>query len=502
MSENNLLPQTDILAAMARQDFQAAIALAEQQWTQAPHCYATLSNGATAALMAADYDKAIDLAIKILPLKPDFINAYDVLSHAYGRKGDYWSCCRYGAEALRLRDVSITSKYAKLPDLPNISAFRQPENSLQLISFSLYGNDSAYVETAVLNAQIAPQIYPDWVCRFYVDDTVSPLTIARLLHAGAQVHHVDKQAQNFPKTMWRFLALADEQVSRVIFRDADAVISQREAKAVQAWVESGKLFHLIRDYPSHTELILAGLWGAVGGAVPNIRHRIQHYLQHVPPDPRYADQYFLREHVWLLAKQSACIHDSLFGFSGSLSFPENSFANWDITHIGKDEGHYPVTIEANFPDGTPVKWTLRSDIRPLLNEDYSPHYDTQMREICQYTSTLQGGKVVCHIPQRYHEGIYTGHSEISLHVLRDRQPENHFYVNVKNHPDGTTIHCTIRSQLPPITKQHGHYTLTPKREVKQFIATVQNGQFDATLESSQFWGLQHGLTQIELNTLP
>ena len=43
--------------------------------------------------------------------------------------------------------------------------------------------------------------------------------------------------------MWRFAALDDAALHRILFRDADSVISEREGQAVQAWIDSGKLFH-------------------------------------------------------------------------------------------------------------------------------------------------------------------------------------------------------------------------------------------------------------------
>ena len=61
--------------------------------------------------------------------------------------------------------------------------------------------------------------------------------------------------------MWRFLVLDDHEVDRFLIRDADSLISKREVAAIEAWQQSDKRFHLMRDYFSHTELLLAGMWG-------------------------------------------------------------------------------------------------------------------------------------------------------------------------------------------------------------------------------------------------
>lgn len=111
-----------------------------------------------------------------------------------------------------------------------------------------------------MNTEISAKIYPGWLCRFYVDGSVPQTIIQRLQDNGAEVVKVDAALQNWPGTMWRFLAMDDPEAAYVLFRDADSVISWREAAAVQQWLESGKLFQTLRDASTHTELILAGLW--------------------------------------------------------------------------------------------------------------------------------------------------------------------------------------------------------------------------------------------------
>ena len=40
----------------------------------------------------------------------------------------------------------------------------------KVISYSLWGSDPKYTIGAIRNAEIASSIYPDWVCRFYVNN--------------------------------------------------------------------------------------------------------------------------------------------------------------------------------------------------------------------------------------------------------------------------------------------------------------------------------------------
>lgn len=60
-------------------------------------------------------------------------------------------------------------------------------------------------------------------------------------------------------TTWRFLPLLDPTVNRVIFRDTDSLVSDREVDAVNEWIKSDTTFHIMRDYVGHCEYpMLAG----------------------------------------------------------------------------------------------------------------------------------------------------------------------------------------------------------------------------------------------------
>lgn len=64
----------------------------------------------------------------------------------------------------------------------------------------------------------------------------------------------------------------DPTIKRFLIRDADSIVSHREKAAVDAWLKSDKWFHLMRDNYSHTELILAGMWGGCTGIFIILKH--------------------------------------------------------------------------------------------------------------------------------------------------------------------------------------------------------------------------------------
>lgn len=66
-----------------------------------------------------------------------------------------------------------------------------------IIAFSLFGANPRYCETSILNTELAKQVYPEWTCRFYVDDTVPVLVQQRLKEKGAQVVQVTDSQNNY-----------------------------------------------------------------------------------------------------------------------------------------------------------------------------------------------------------------------------------------------------------------------------------------------------------------
>ena len=52
----------------------------------------------------------------------------------------------------------------------------------------------------------------------------------------------------------RYFAVADPAVDRVILRDVDSYVGQREADAVAEWVASGQPLHFMHDHAATMEL--------------------------------------------------------------------------------------------------------------------------------------------------------------------------------------------------------------------------------------------------------
>jgi tetratricopeptide (TPR) repeat protein len=365
------------------------------------------SDAAINCAMLKRWQDAVNYGQTALAHGENSLEVYDALVHAYVALGRKDEARRYGLQALKMRaerfggnPVIPLPQPGPMPPLP--SAQTRERNS---IAFSLFGENSKYCESAILNVQEQPSIYPYWVCRFYVDGSVPESVIERLRASGAQIVPVRGPALQWPGPMWRFLALNDGQAHRILFRDADSLILQREAAAVAQWLVSDKRFHVMRDWGSHTELMLAGLWGVVAGSLPPLEKLMERFIN-VPLQSRhFADQYFLRQYVWPYAHTSLMQHDSVFGFMDALPFPGEKAP--DEYNVGYCECALSFTMKTDFPDELEVIWELYQVKR---NDDGKAYEQL----VCAYSSTVKNGAISAHIPTRYVRWLQQGTARIGL----------------------------------------------------------------------------------------
>ena len=94
------------------------------------------------------------------------------------------------------------------------------------------------------------------------------------------------------------------------------VLNLRERLAVDDWLASGRWFHIMRDWWSHTDLVLAGMWGGVAGVLPLLAPLMASYQPSTMETPNI-DQWFLRDCLWRYLRQSAGTR-SLFHSAGAV----------------------------------------------------------------------------------------------------------------------------------------------------------------------------------------
>jgi hypothetical protein len=195
----------------------------------------------------------------------------------------------------------------------------------RVITFSLWGDNSTYNIGAIKNAELATHFFPDFECWFYIHiPTVSEITI-NTLEKMSNVKIIRKVGDlNTCKPMcWRFEAIDEPDVEIMMSRDTDTRILLREKLAVDEWLESGKLFHIMRDHPHHhnpNTKIMGGMFGTK--KIPEINWTNLYNTINQTYHRDY-DQTLLNNHIYPIIKNNSLVHTSfnMYPNENSKRFP-------------------------------------------------------------------------------------------------------------------------------------------------------------------------------------
>ena len=195
---------------------------------------------------------------------------------------------------------------------------------MNLISYTIWGESPRYCWGAERQPEQAREYYPGWQVRFYSDHERP-----ELIDAGAEVV-VCGPNTGHSTILRRLRALSDPEAYRVIFRDCDAVLSAREAAAVEEWINADEIAHAMHDSPWHGDSpLMGGLWGLKGG-IPEIEDLIAEWqadpyrlnVGHERWWESVGEDCFLAKKVWPRVKDSCLTHASIPVRWNARAFPE------------------------------------------------------------------------------------------------------------------------------------------------------------------------------------
>ncbi|MEY2891659.1 MAG: hypothetical protein RJA98_1567 [Pseudomonadota bacterium] len=386
-----------VRALNAAGDFEGARQAATQALALAPGHPIVLADLALCQMRLNDFDAARLTYLQAVRAQPDNENTLDGLAECCGRSGRLDEAATHGRRALALKAAQVAGQPAWPLPAAQPPAFDASRPERNLVVFTLFGANPRYCETALMNVLDVARLLPGWRCRIYLDASVPTHVQQRLATAGAQLVDMGSHpARAIHPLMWRFLVLDDPTVDRFLLRDADSLVSEREVAAVQAWLDSGHWFHLMRDYCTHSELLLAGMWGGCGGVFRGVATQLLDATRRPPQlGTRLIDQHWLRSHAWPTVRQSVLAHDTVFGFDGGLPFPTHPPVASDIEfHVGMNMGSAHIGAATSAPDGTPITWCL-VDL-------------AVQREVCRYSTPARGGRWGADLPRLYAVQLQAG----------------------------------------------------------------------------------------------
>ncbi len=381
-------------AAIARLDYADAYQQILPAYKLVPNHATILMDMAYTELRMRRYEQAYSHYLEAIQYSATQVdtNIYDGLTevcHFLDKKNELVKYGRLAVESKK-KMVEHEFKIKEITQTAPILHLKKPQENI--IAYSLFGHLPRYCETAIINIDLAKEIYPEFRCRFYVNNSVPEHVQNRLREKGAQVVQVTTEQAQLSGLFWRFLVMDDPSVNCFLIRDADSLVSYRERAAVDEWLASGKWFHCMHDFYSHTELILAGMWGGFNGVFHHIEQHIQEYVATGKYlTERVMDQHYLRYCIWPTLVQSVLIHDSQNFDPNASAFPpytqRKDFEDLPKFHVGMNEGSIEVYATVTISGADRVDWTL---------------VDEHAQTVCRYTANvLDDTKILLELPRSY-----------------------------------------------------------------------------------------------------
>lgn len=188
------------------------------------------------------------------------------------------------------------------------------------ISFSLFGEQQKYIKGMYANIDIIPDVYPGARIVVYTDKPYD-FNGADIIVIGTSL--------GVQGAFWRYYAYSQDIEGWMICRDADSLVTTREAGLVREWMLSGKAAHTIHDHKEHVGCavnLMAGMTGIKHGSLPyDFNHLITWWVKTKNPTQYRDEERFLNRFLWPYIRRYGLLHTSLVGskYGGEKIDPPN-----------------------------------------------------------------------------------------------------------------------------------------------------------------------------------
>ena len=205
--------------------------------------------------------------------------------------------------------TSVSGVLTAVNENPKINNIVVDNLKTKIISFCLYGKAACYNWGSLENALAAQELFPNWICRYYIGKDVNKKMLQHLqVLPNVEIVNM-KTNKGGNKMMWRFIPCFETD-GIVIIRDVDSIVNPRDKAVVDAWLKSDKDFHIIRDHKTgHSSRIMGGMFGVRNGILKKIKDK---FYQNIfsQSSNKGEDQTWLNKNVYPLIKNNCIVHDS------------------------------------------------------------------------------------------------------------------------------------------------------------------------------------------------
>lgn len=227
----------------------------------------------------------------------------------------------------------------------------------RVFSFTLFGSDNKYCKGLLRNIEIIQEKFPTFETWVYIGNDVPP-EILTSLNLSEKVRCFYTNEIGMVNKFYRFFAIDDPSVEVMFVRDVDSRIHARDISTIHDFLQSDKLFHIVRDHPNHFHKILAGCFALRKGLMASSLFEVfQDYRKRNEVTTFWNDQEFLAKTFYPYVLPVSMIHDDLQEF---------------------EEDEYKIQIKSPIGDGL-----------DFIGQVYE--FDSNGKEYPKFTDFLEGG---------------------------------------------------------------------------------------------------------------
>ena len=161
------------------------------------------------------------------------------------------------------------------------------------------------------NVELIEAAFSSWEIWIYIGNDV-PDIIINTLKQHPSVKLIYTNEVGMVNKLYRFFPIDDSSVDICCIRDADSRVLDRDISCIKEFIESEKLFHIIRDHPNHHHAIMACSLGIKKGLIPfSLYDTFCIYRLNNEVNTFWNDQDFLKHVFYPKVLAESLIHDDL-----------------------------------------------------------------------------------------------------------------------------------------------------------------------------------------------
>jgi hypothetical protein len=212
-----------------------------------------------------------------------------------------------------------------------------------VFSFSLFGNEPKYCKGMIKNVDLIHKYFPNWQIWVYIGNDVPNEIIQILNELKCTLIFTNKHG--YETKIYRFFPIDDPSVDVCIVRDADSRVCDRDASCIEDFLNSDKLFHIIRDHPNHHYNVMAGMFGIKKGCLDiKVRDLYDNYSPNL--SDRWVDTFFVCDILYPLIRDKSLVHDEYAPDRANVTFRYDTDKNvhfvGNVYDYDKDGNEYPT----------------------------------------------------------------------------------------------------------------------------------------------------------------